>query len=56
MVKFSKRPTIDGLKESVYEILHELEREADIEADIEADMRNCFTESDAECDELKLSW
>ncbi|MBN2881772.1 recombinase family protein [Candidatus Woesearchaeota archaeon] len=45
---YVKYTTIDGLKEKVYEILQELE--------LEADMRNCFTESDAVCDELKISW
>lgn len=45
LLKYSK---IEDLKEEVYGILQEIEREADI--------RNCFTESDAFCEELNLTW
>jgi hypothetical protein len=45
LVKYKK---INELKNTVYEILQELNNEAD--------MKNCFTEGDARCDELGLTW
>lgn len=47
-VFYVKYTTEEGLVDSVYEILGDLEREADL--------NNCFTESDARCEELGLSW
>lgn len=43
-----KYKEINDLKNTVYEILQELNNEADLQ--------NCFTEGDARCDELGLTW
>lgn len=43
-----KYKEIDDLKNTVYEILQELNNKADLQ--------NCFTEADACCDELGLTW
>jgi hypothetical protein len=45
---FVKYKSIDDLKNTVYEILRDL--------DIEVDRKNCFTEGEAHCDELGLTW
>lgn len=45
---YVKYTSIDDLTDKVYEILSYLEREADL--------RNCFTESEATCEDLGLSW
>ncbi|WP_242834352.1 hypothetical protein [Clostridium pasteurianum] len=45
---FVKYKSIDDLKNTVYEILRDL--------DSEAYQKNCFTEGDAHCDELGLTW
>ena len=47
-VIFVKYTDIDDLKNTVYDIFHDLENEADL--------KSCFTEGDATCDELGLSW
>ncbi len=47
-VFYVKYKTIDELKHKVYDIFDELERIADI--------NDCFTEGDASCEELGLSW
>jgi DNA invertase Pin-like site-specific DNA recombinase len=45
---YVKYTNIDDLKDKIYDILSDLESEADL--------RNCFTESEAICNELGLSW
>jgi len=40
--------SLEELEKEVYDILNELDRMAD--------MNNCFTEPDAKCEKLGLSW
>ncbi len=47
-VFYIKYKTIEKLKDDVYDILDELERMAD--------MNNCFTEGNASCEKLGLTW